>query len=176
MSTLVFPKWRHARVSMAKAKGKGSEEPKGPKTIQNRRARFDYHILEDVEAGLVLAGAEVKSIFLGNANLTDAYCKFVNDELWVINLDVEPYKQSSHFTPERRRDRKLLLHRRELNVLERKSMEKGLSLLPLELYFKNGRVKLRIGLGRGKKDYDKRDQIAKNDTRREMDRIRKGHF
>ena len=158
------------------AKAKNSKEATSPKTIQNRRARFDYHILEDVEAGIVLLGSEVKSILAGLANLTDAYCKVVDGEMWLVNADVDPYKQATSFQPERRRDRKLLMHRREIAVFDRKMMEKGLTIIPLEMYFKNGRVKVRIGLGQGKAMYDKRESIQKQDTRREIERARAGRF
>lgn len=157
---------------MAK-KGNGKTND-APRSIQNRRARYDYQILETLEAGLVLLGSEVKSIFLGNAHLTDAYCRVLNGEMWLMNMDIEPYEKSSVFAHERRRDRKLLLHRREIEVLDRKSREKGLTLVPTAAYFKNGKVKIEIGLGRGKANYDKRDKIAKDDARREVDRLRSG--
>lgn len=158
------------------AKSKTKQEPAGPKTIQNRKARFDYHILDEFEAGIVLVGSEVKSLYNGRANLTDAYCRVINDELWLMQLDIEPYKFSSNFQPERRKDRKLLMHKREILVLERKSIEKGFSILPLEIYFKNGKAKAKIALARGKANYDKREAIAKNDTRRELERARSEKF
>ncbi len=155
---------------MAKAADKPNNV--APRSIQNRRARYDYHILESHEAGIALAGSEVKSVFLGRAHLTDAYCQVVNGELYLLNADIEPYEKASVFQHDRRRDRKLLMHRKEINTLERKSMEKGLALIPLALYFKHGRVKVDVGLGRGKAQYDKRDKIAKDDERREMERVR----
>ncbi len=158
------------------AKSKTKQEPSGPKTIQNRKARFDYQILEEYEAGMVLSGSEVKSIFNGRANLTDAYCRIVNDEIWLHQLDVEPYRFSSNFQPERRRERKLLLHKREIITIERKSLEKGFTIVPLEIYFKNGKAKCKIGLARGKAMYDKRESIAKKDTRREMERAHSEKF
>jgi SsrA-binding protein len=156
---------------MAKAK----EADKGaPKRIENRRARFDYAIEDTLEAGVMLVGSEVKSIFNGKANLTDAYCQVKESEMWLLNLDVEPYDKASNFQHERRRDRKLLLHRKEIDTLARKVQEKGFALLPLALYFKNGKVKVLIGLGRGKAQYDKRHAIAKDETRREQERLRSG--
>lgn len=158
---------------------KGAEKKnEGPRSIQNRRARFDYHIEDTYEAGIELVGSEVKSIFLGRANLTDAYCKVIKGQMFLINLDVDPYdKGVAAFLPDRRRDRKLLLHRKEINTLERKAQEKGFSLLPLSMYFNSrGKVKLQIGLGKGKALYDKRDKIAKDDERREMDRARSLKF
>ena len=141
-----------------------------PARIQNRRARYDYHVLESHEAGVALVGSEVKSLYLGRGHLTDAYCRVQNGELWLVNMDIEPYEKASVFSHERRRDRKLLMHRREIDVLDRKTMEKGLTLVPLAVYFKNGRVKVEVGLAKGKAAYDKRDKIAKDDARREVDR------
>lgn len=161
---------------MASPNTKPKKEVIKPKLIQNRRARYDYHILEEIEAGVVLVGSEVKSILNGLANISDAYCKLVNGEMWVFNLDIEPYKQSTAYQPERRRERKLLLHKRELVVLDRKTMEKGFTIVPLELYFKGGKVKLKLGLGQGKANYDKRESIAKKDTQREIARARSGRY
>ena len=158
---------------MAKKKASGAAQ-EGPRGVQNRRARYDYEFLDTVEAGVVLAGAEVKSVYLGNAHLTDAYCIFRDGELWLINMDIEPYTHASHSQPERRRDRKLLLHRRELNTLERKSLEKGLALIPSRAYFVRGKVKIEVALARGKRQYDKRRQIAKDETRREAERVQRG--
>jgi len=156
-----------------KGEKKGSD---APRSIQNRRARFDYTILESSEAGVSLVGSEVKSLFLGKAHLNDAYCQVKNGELFLLNADIEPYEMASVFQHERRRDRKLLMHRKEINTLERKSLEKGLALIPLALYFKNGRVKVEVGLGRGKAHYDKRDKIAQDDERREVERARSLRF
>jgi SsrA-binding protein len=151
------------------AQAKSSE---GGKVIHNRRTGFEYELLERYEAGVMLQGSEVKSIWLGRVNMTDAYCDVREGELWLVNLDVEPYEHSSHFQPERRRDRKLLLHRKEIDLISRKSREKGLTIVPTKIYFKGGRVKIDIALARGKRDYDKRHQIAEKDTRREMERAR----
>lgn len=154
---------------MAKKGGKAA--PEGPRQILNRKARFDYLILEEVEAGIVLKGSEVKSIFGGTAHLADAYCHIVRGEMFLANMDVEPYEKSSVTAHDRRRERKLLLHRREIDVLERKVMEKGLTLIPLMVAFnEKGKVKVTVGLGRGKAHHDKRDAIAKRDERREVDR------
>lgn len=160
------------------AKKGAKKENEGPKSIQNRRARYDYHIEDTYEAGVELVGSEVKSIFLGRANLTDAYCRVIKGQLFLINLDIDPYdKGVAAFLPDRRRDRRLLMHRKEINLLERKAQEKGFSLLPLSMYFNSrGKVKVQIGLGKGKALYDKRDKIAKDDERREMDRARSLKF
>ena len=156
---------------MAKKK-QSPDEAKTPRTIVNRRAKFDYEFLGSYEAGVVLQGSEVKSVFLGRVNLTDAYCQIREGELWLIKLDIEPYSHASHFQPERSRDRKLLMHRKEIDLLQRRSQEKGLSIIPSAMYFKNGRVKVEVALARGKRKYDKREQIAKDEQRREADRVR----
>jgi SsrA-binding protein len=147
---------------------------KDPASIQNRRARHDYAIQETYEAGIALAGSEVKSIYLGHAHLTDAYCLVRGGELWLMNMDIEPYEKANVFAHERRADRKLLMHRREIDTLQRKSQEKGLALIPLAVYFKKGRAKVSVGLGKGKSAYDKRDKLAKDDARREVARELRG--
>ena len=143
-----------------------------PRQVLNRRARFDYDISDTFEAGIALIGSEVKSVFLGHAHLSDAYCRFSNGEMFLINMDIEPYVNANSDAHERRRDRKLLLHRRELNVIDRRSMEKGLAIIPLRVYFNHGKVKIEVGLGRGKTKYDKREKIAADESRREVERAR----
>ena len=151
------------------SKGTKKEDKKGPATIQNRKASFDFEFVDTYEAGIALVGTEVKSIYLGRANLTDAYCLVKSGEVWLHSMDVEPYEKSSHFAHERRRDRKLLLHKRQIEVIKRKSQEKGLTIIPYRVYFsEKGRVKVAIALARGKKEYDKREAIKKQDTRREL--------
>jgi SsrA-binding protein len=149
------------------AKKAAAKENRAPASMSNRRARYDYHFIETHEAGISLAGSEVKSLYLGRGHLTDAYCKIVSGEMMIINLDIEPYEKAAHFQPDRRRDRKLLLHRREIDTLERKSLEKGLTIIPSRIYFKNGRVKVEIALARGRAQYDKREKIEKDEARRE---------
>jgi SsrA-binding protein len=158
------------------AKQSDKKRNEAPHSIQNRRARFDYNILESHEAGIALVGSEVKSLYLGRAHLNDAFCRVVNGELYLVNADIEPYEKATVFQHERRRDRKLLMHRKEIDSLDRKSMEKGLTLIPLALYFKNGKVKVDIGIGKGKALYDKRDKIAQDDERREVERLRANKF
>ncbi len=151
----------------------GTKKAGAPASIQNRRARHDYAIVEEFETGIALAGSEVKSVYLGKAHFTDAYCRVIDGELWLLNMDIEPYEQSSVFQHDRRRDRKLLMHRRQIDTLDRKAQEKGMTIIPLAAYFnERGRVKIKIGLGRGRAQYDKRDKIAKDEERREMQRIR----
>jgi SsrA-binding protein len=145
------------------------EAPKGPATVNNRKARHDYEIVSTYEAGLALQGAEVKSVFAGKVNMTDAYCTVKGTELWLVNLDIEPYKNAATaYVPERRRDRKLLMHRKEIDLIDRRAQEKGLAIVPLKIYFKNGRAKLELALARGKRQYDKREALKKKDERREI--------
>jgi len=136
----------------------------------NRRAFHDYHIDDRFEAGIALVGSEVKSLRDGRANLSDAYARFVGEELYLIGMHVSPYGPASQFGHDPKRDRKLLMHRRELDRLAGKVNEKGLTLIPLRLYWKEGRAKAEIGLARGKKLHDKREAIKERDERREMDR------
>lgn len=154
---------------MAGKNGK-DERPSGPATISNRRASHDYVFEGEVEAGIVLVGSEVKSIFLGRANLSDAYCHVSGDEAWIASMDVEPYDKASHFAHERRRERKLLLHRKEIEQLRRKVMEKGFTLIPTKVYFVKGKVKVRVALARGKQAHDKRESLKEKDLDRQMRR------
>jgi SsrA-binding protein len=156
---------------MAKSSNSSHSE-QGPATIRNRRAGFDYEFIEHFETGVVLIGSEVKSIYQGKGNLTDAYCMVRESELWMISSDIEPYDHTSHFQPERRRDRKLLMHRKQIDLLMRRSTEKGLAIIPTKLYFKNGKVKVDIALARGKRSFDKRESIAKKESKREVERAR----
>lgn len=156
---------------MSKRNG-AKKSSEAPKSIQNRKARFDYSIEDSIEAGMVLLGTEVKSLYLGKGNLTDAFCRVINGEMWLINFDVEPYDKATHFQHERRRDRKLLMHKKQIELYARKAQEKGFTLVPLSVYFKDGRIKVEVALGRGKANYDKRTAIAKDDTRREIERAR----
>lgn len=144
------------------------DKKSGDVSIQNRRARYDYEIMRTVEAGLVLKGSEVKSLSLGRANLSDAYCRISGGEAYLINFDIEPYTDASYNGHERRRDRKLLLHKKEISNLFKDSEEKGLALVPLKIYFSHGKAKAEIATGRGKKNYDKRDAIADRETKRQL--------
>jgi len=136
----------------------------------NRRARHDYHIEETFEAGVALMGSEVKALRAGKANLRDSYGRLEKGEVWLWNAHISPYGPASQFGHEPTRTRKLLLHREEIARLHGKVKEKGLTLIPLRLYFKNGRAKLELGLARGKKQHDKRDSIREREVRREIDR------
>jgi SsrA-binding protein len=136
----------------------------------NRRAFHDYAIDERHEAGLVLSGSEVKSLRDNRAHLRDAYARFFGDELWLVGAHISPYGPASQFGHDPIRNRKLLMHRRELERLRGKVQERGLTLVPLRLYWSKGRAKIEVGLGRGKKLHDKRESIRERMERREMDR------
>jgi SsrA-binding protein len=136
----------------------------------NRRARHDYTVLDTYEAGLVLTGTEVKSLRAGRASLADAFATVDDGEVWLRNLHVPEYDQGSWTNHEPRRPRKLLLHREEIERLIGKTREGGLTLVPLQLYFRDGKVKVELALARGKRSYDKRADLAKRDADREMAR------
>ncbi|MGH7859419.1 MAG: SsrA-binding protein SmpB [Candidatus Binatia bacterium] len=136
----------------------------------NRKARHDYEILETYEAGMVLAGSEVKSLRAGRANLKDSYARVDRGEVFLWNAHISPYAAASQFGHEPERTRKLLLRREEIDKLAGKVNERGLTLVPLKIYFKNGRAKVELGLGRGKKAYDKRESIRHREMQRETDR------
>jgi SsrA-binding protein len=143
----------------------------GRKVIaQNKKARHDYHIDEVFEAGLVLTGTEVKSLRAGRASLVDGYAHVKDGEVWLENAHIPEYTQGSWTNHEPRRSRKLLLHRAEIGKLIGKTKESGLTLVPLSLYFKDGKAKVEIALARGKRAYDKRQTLAARDAAREIDR------
>lgn len=146
-------------------------KPSGEKLIaDNRRARHDYNLLERVEAGLVLSGSEVKSLRQGHAILQRAYADARDGEIWLVGLHIPPYEQASVETHEPDRDRKLLLHRRQIDQLAAKTAEKGLTLVPTRLYFKDGRAKVELAVARGKEGRDKRRDIADWETKRRIER------
>jgi SsrA-binding protein len=138
---------------------------------RNRRARHEYHILETWEAGIALTGTEVKSLRNGKANLTDAFGVVKDGEVYLLNLHIAPYEQGNIFNHEPTRTRKLLLHRREIRRLIGSVERQGLTLVPLELYFKRGKAKVALALGRGKKQHDKREDERKRDDEREIARL-----
>src|SRR5215204_1582433 len=155
------------RFAMATAESSNDIES----VARNKRARHDYHIMETWEAGLVLTGTEVKSLRNGKANLTDAYGVVNGGEVYLINLHISPYDQGNYFNHEPTRTRKLLLHRKEIRKLIGSVEREGLTLVPLELYFKRGRAKVAIALGKGKKLHDKRADLRKKDDERDMARV-----
>jgi len=147
---------------------------KGSRVIRvNRKAYHNYHIEESFEAGIVLKGSEIKSVRAGKVNLSDAYAKPENGELWLHNSHIASYDAASYNTHEPVRPRKLLLHRKEIDNLASKVVQKGLTLVPLKLYIKHGLAKLELGVARGKRVYDKRETIARRDADREVERAMK---
>jgi SsrA-binding protein len=153
------------------AKPAGDAESADVESIaRNRRARFDYEIIETWEAGIALTGTEVKSLRNGKAQITDAYGIVKDGEVWLLNLHIAPYEQGNRFNHEATRTRKLLLHSREIKKMIGAVERQGLTLIALEIYFKRGRAKVRLGLGRGKKLHDKRADLKEKDDKREMAR------
>lgn len=142
----------------------------GSDIAQNKKARFDYEILDTFEAGIVLLGSEVKSIREKKVSLQEAYGKIVDMQLYLVGMNIATYERANRFNHEPMRERKLLLHKQEIKRLNGKLQEKGLALIPLKMYFKNGRVKVLLGLGKGKTKYDKRHTIQKRDADRELQR------
>jgi SsrA-binding protein len=140
---------------------------------ENRKARHDYFIEDEFEAGLVLKGTEVKSLRLGRANLKDCYAKVRNGEVWVHQMHISPCPFAYYDNHDPLRIRKLLLHDYEIRKLVGKLNERGYALIPLRLYFSDGKVKILLGLAKGKRQYDKRDSMRKRDQKRDMDRIKK---
>jgi len=141
--------------------------------VSNRKARHEYEIVDQIEAGLVLKGSEVKSLRAGRANLADAYARVIKAEIWVINMHISAYKEATDQNHEPLRDRKLLLHRSEIRKLARRVEEKGFTLIPLRVYFKNNKAKVEIGIARGKRQYDKKTTIAERDAKRDLEREQK---
>ncbi|OFX13711.1 MAG: SsrA-binding protein [Armatimonadetes bacterium RBG_16_58_9] len=152
---------------------KAEEKHRGV-SITNRKARHEYHIGDTFEAGIVLVGTEVKSLRAGKASIQESYCKLEGSEIWIHGMHIAPYEQGNRWNVDPLRPRKLLLHRGETFKISRQLQEKGLTLIPLKLYFSRGYAKLHIGLGRGKKLYDKRRDIAERDVERERRRAEAG--
>ncbi|NLM75497.1 MAG: SsrA-binding protein SmpB [Clostridiaceae bacterium] len=149
----------------------------GIKTIvQNRKARHDYFIEETIEAGIELKGTEVKSLRLGRANLKDSYATIKNGEVFIVGMHISPYEMGNRFNHDPLRPKKLLLHRYEINKLMGYVQQKGLTIVPLSLYFKKGKVKVELAVAKGKKLYDKREAIAKKAAQREIDRRMKDYM
>ena len=143
----------------------------GVKTVaQNKKAYHDYFIEEKMEAGIELAGTEVKSIRAGNINLKDSFCTVKDGELFVHGMHISPYEQGNIFNRDPVRSRRLLMHKREIMKLHARIKQDGMTLVPVSVYFRDSRVKVELGLAKGKKLYDKRDAAAEKDARREMDR------
>ena len=152
---------------MAKNK-KTKKEDDGIERVvsENRKARHDYDVLESLECGIEVVGSEVKSLRCGTVSLAECYARVKKNEVFLVNCDIPEYIDANRFNHKRKRDRKLLLHRREIERFAKRALEKGLTLVPLKLYFKNGRAKLLVGLCRGKQNYDKRQALKKADVER----------
>ncbi len=163
-----------AKKPAAKAAKPG--DPDGIKVVaRNRKARHEYELMEKVEAGLVLTGTEVKSLRAGKSSLEEAFAAIENGEVWLYGCDIPEYLQANRMNHKPKRPRKLLLHRREIDKLLAKASERGLTIVPLQIYFKKGMAKVEIAVGRGRKAYDKREALKKSDAQREMNRaLRRG--
>lgn len=135
--------------------------------ILNKKARFNYEILSEAEAGIVLTGTEIKSIRLGKAALKDSFVRIKKSEAYIINMHISKYEEGNIFNHDETRERKLLLHKKEIKKLEMESQKDGMSLIPIMLYIKNGKAKILVGVGKGKKLYDKKETIKKRDQERE---------
>lgn len=171
ISGVLAPVPRRAYISaMAKVKS----DPNYKVIAENRRARFDYAIEDDVECGLMLEGSEVKSLRLGGANIAESYAAVEDGELWLVNSYIAPYAQAKTFGHEERRRRKLLVSRKELSTLWNQTQRKGMTLVPLVIYFNHrGMAKIKIGIAKGKKNHDKREAAAKRDWSRQKSRLLK---
>lgn len=146
-------------------------EPEGVRVVaRNRKARHEYEVLEEVEAGLVLKGAEVKSLREGKASFTDAFARVEAGEVWLYNLHITPYEAAQLDRPDPKRQRKLLLHKRQIARLAAKTFETGLTLVPLDLHFRRGHAKVTLALARGKKRHDRREDLKKRVMKREVER------
>lgn len=160
-------------MQMAKA-GKKSEKKESDDgfhiVARNRRARHEFELLESVEAGIVLTGTEVKSLRAGKASLEDSYASVERDEVWLYGCDIPEYLQGNRENHKPKRPRKLLLHRREIDKLIARAQDRGMTIVPLKLYFKRGLAKVEISVAKGKKLHDKRESLKKQDAKREIDR------
>jgi SsrA-binding protein len=163
-----------AKKDANKAKAK-SEEDGIHVVARNRRARFEFDLLEKTEAGIVLTGTEVKSLRNGKASLEESYAGIEQGEAWLYGSDIPEYVQANRMNHKPKRPRKLLLHRREIDKLKAKAAERGLTIVPLRIYFKKGIAKVEIAIAKGRKLYDKREALKKQDAKRDMDRaVRRG--
>ncbi len=163
-----------AKSKQTRLQAKEETKKHNAPAVDNRRARHEYHILDSVEAGLALTGTEVKSIRQGGVSLNEAYARFRDGEAWLLGMHVPSYKQGSFSNVDPNRPRKLLLHKGQINDLQSRVKEKGLTIVPLRMYFTRGKVKVQLGLARGKKMWDKREDIAKRDVEREIQRHARG--
>jgi len=158
---------------MPSPQGGTAKEEQRPLAV-NRRARHDYHIIETIEAGIALLGSEIKSVRAGKVNMGDAYAEVVNGEMWLSQMHISPYEQANRMNHDPLRRRKLLLHRRQILKIGQRAQEKGFTLIPLSLYMKGRHLKVELAVARGKRQHDRRDDLAKRDAEREMARARRG--
>ena len=164
-----------AKAGKDKAKGKKADEESFKIVARNRRARFEYDLMESIEAGIVLTGTEVKSLRTGKASLEESYAQIDRDEeVWLHGCDIPEYLQANRMNHKAKRPRKLLLHRKEIDKLAAKSSERGLTIVPLKIYFKDGIAKVEICVAKGRKLYDKREALKKQDAKRDIDRAARG--
>lgn len=159
-----------------KKSGKDDKAPAFKPIARNKRAYHDFDILDKWEAGIVLVGSEVKSLRIGKCSLDQAFADLNHGEIWLLGCDIPEYIEANRFNHKAKRPRKLLLHNEEIRKITNKVQEKGLTLVPLQMYFNRGMAKVEIGLARGRKLHDKRDAIKSKDTKREMDRLSKRNF
>jgi SsrA-binding protein len=145
------------------------DKPAEKVVAENRKARHDYEILDSLECGIALVGSEVKSLRSGRISLDEAYGRVEGDEVWLLGCDIPEYEKANQLNHKPKRPRKLLLHRREIRTFAGQAFEKSLTLVPLKMYFKNGRVKLLVGIGRGRKAHDKRDKLKAANARRDIE-------
>jgi SsrA-binding protein len=154
-----------------KAKKSSADEDKNERVVaDNRKARHNYHVLDSLECGVALVGSEVKSLRAGGLSLDEAYARVEGNELWLLGANIAEYSYSHELNHVPKRKRKLLLHRREINKFAGQATEKGLTLIPLKLYFKQGRAKVLLGLCKGKQKHDKRESLKKRESQRDIDR------
>ena len=151
---------------MAKKKKKEAADPNQRTIAENRKARHDYHILDSLECGIVLVGSEVKALRAGTVQLAESYARVRNNEVWLIGCDIPEYTEANRFNHKPKRDRKLLLHGREIRRFALRALEKGLTLVPLKMYFKEGKAKVLLGLCKGKQEFDKRAAQKKAESDR----------
>ena len=152
---------------MAQKQAKKKEDDGIERVVsENRKARYDYEVLETLECGIALVGSEVKSLRCGTVSLAESYARVRNNEVFLLNCDIPEYFEANRFNHKRKRDRKLLLHKREIQRFAKRATEKGLTLVPLKMYFRGGHAKLLVGLCRGKQNYDKRQDMKKQDVER----------
>lgn len=164
-----------AKSGAGKAKTTGKADDESIKIVaRNRRARFEFDLIESVEAGIVLTGTEVKSLRQGKASLEESYAGTDQGEVWLYGCDIPEYLQANRMNHKAKRPRKLLLHRGEIDKLIARASEKGLTIVPLKVYFKDGMAKVEICIARGRKTYDKREALKKQDAKREIDRATRG--